>query len=195
MLLISWHAALLGLACAGALYLYGSRVETEQHWGDARQGMRFQVARNALLSMADGSVVAPVNWRPELLVCEAGGRHGIAGTQAFVRGNQREAGGLLARAQRAGRPHLRACAALHLEPRRPVNATGCPRARHLATERAVRRPRRAVAALAAPDAPRPNGPNAPTRWTRCAVPFAPQPSGRVRRDGVRRGQAGAAAAA
>lgn len=68
MILISWFVALIAITVVVALYAYVSRAGMQRDWGDAKQGFRFQVARDALLALAHDVPMHPKNWRPELLV-------------------------------------------------------------------------------------------------------------------------------
>lgn len=76
MILMSWYAAVAAIAASVLLYMYASRVGVAQNWGDAKQGLRFQVARDALLALEYDHSLHPKNWRPQMLVRRA--EHGRA---------------------------------------------------------------------------------------------------------------------
>lgn len=67
MMIISWYSALGAFFLAGALYAYVSCSDASAEWGDVRDGVRFKVARDALLAMRERRDLHPKNWVPQLL--------------------------------------------------------------------------------------------------------------------------------
>ena len=67
MIIVSWWAALAGVALMVILYKYIEVKGHEKQWGGSLKGLRLEQARSALLALR-GHAFSAKNWRPQLLI-------------------------------------------------------------------------------------------------------------------------------
>lgn len=78
MFIINWFYAIAAIAAACTLYAYVSYAGASKQWGDAKQGVLFQIARDALMAFtataqSSAAAAAVTMSRPQLLVRGWGG--------------------------------------------------------------------------------------------------------------------------
>lgn len=126
MFIVSWYIALVVAFLALLLLLYIKTQNAERNWGDALRGLRFNLARDQLLSLDTRAEFHAKNWRPQILLItdtddfgnplrsdilslasQLKKGRGLLMVYAFIHGDLRDDGEKATRASEYLRVHLR----------------------------------------------------------------------------------------